>query len=101
MTWACYTTEDITVGRLDRVLRFSRQFRSLRTCAHGADAFDGNSTTTYKLLLLSRFTKFTFCLDFPDKRKPKTELRSIKKVFLQKTAQKVDKTKISKRKIKE
>ena len=72
----------MAAGRLDRVLSFSRQFRSLRTRAHGADVFDGNSTTTHKLLLLSRFTEFTFWLNFSDKRKPRNVLRSIKKVFV-------------------
>ena len=46
-----------------------------------ADVFGGNNTTTHKLLLLGRFTEFTFCLDFSDKRKPRNELRSMKKVF--------------------
>ena len=75
------------MGKLDRVLRFSRQFRSLRTRVHGVDVFGWNSTTTHKLLLLSRFTKFSFCLDFSDKKKPKTEVRSIIEVFLQLSAQ--------------
>ena len=80
-----------SAGRLDRVLRFSRQFRSLRARAHGTDVFGGNITTTNKLLLLSRFTEFTFCLEISDKRKPRNELRSIEKVFLKLTGRKVDK----------
>ena len=63
-TRACSTTADMAAGGLDRVLRFSRQFRLLRTHAHSADVFGGNITATHKLLLLSRFTEFTFCLDF-------------------------------------
>ena len=54
---------------------------SVRT-RYGLDVFDGNIITTNKLLLLSRFTEFTFCLEISDKRKLKNELRSIKKVFL-------------------
>ena len=74
---------DMTAGRLDRVLRFSRQFRSLRARAHGTDVFGGDITTTNKLLLLSRFTEFTFCVEISDKRKLRNELRGIKKVILE------------------
>ena len=81
-TRACSTTVDMTAGRLDRVLRFWRQFRSLRARAHGADVFGGNITTANKLLLLSQFTEFTFCLEISDNRKLRNELRNIKKVFL-------------------
>ena len=73
----------MTAGRLDRVLRFSRQFRSLRARAHGTDVFGGDITTTNKLLLLSRFTEFTFCVEISDKRKLRNELRSIKKGILE------------------
>ena len=66
-----YATADLAVGRLGRIFRFTRQFLSLRTHAHSKDVVGGNNTTMETLLLLSHFTKFTFCLDYSDNRKPR------------------------------
>ena len=72
---------DLAVSRLGRVLCFSRQFLSLRTRAHSAYVFGGNTIAKQTLLLLTgRFTEVTFCLDYSDNRKPTNELHSLTRV---------------------
>ena len=47
MTRSYYATSDFAVGRLGRVLCFSRQFQfyGYERRAHGTDDFGGNNTT--------------------------------------------------------
>ena len=85
MTGSYFATSDFAVGRLGRVLCFSRQFQF-----YGYERAHTVRTTLaatirpgITLLFLSQLTKVLFYLGYSNNRKPRNELRSLTKVISQ------------------